>query len=107
VEERFSTPVQTGPMAHTVSCATGTGSFPGVENGSGVTLPPSPLSSAVVKKQSRTILLLSLRAFVTCKRVKPTYIGLHVKYVYSLFLSRLMKLEFSRKIFEKHSNEIS
>jgi hypothetical protein len=43
----------------------GTGSFPGVENGRGVTLTPS---SAEVEKQSRAIPLLSIRAFVACKK---------------------------------------
>jgi hypothetical protein len=40
---RFSAPVQTGPGAHPASCTTGTGSFPGVESGRGVTLTPHPL----------------------------------------------------------------
>ena len=34
---RFSAPVQTGPGAHTASCTIGTGSFPGVKRGRGVT----------------------------------------------------------------------
>ena len=42
-EARFSTPVQTGPGAHPASCTMGTGSFPGVKNGRGVTLTPHPL----------------------------------------------------------------
>jgi hypothetical protein len=33
---------------------------------------PSPPSSAEVKKKSRAMLLLSLRAFVAYERVKPT-----------------------------------
>ena len=37
---RFSTPVQTGPGAHSASCKMGTGSFPGVKSGQGVTLTP-------------------------------------------------------------------
>jgi hypothetical protein len=37
---RFSAPVQTGPGAHPASCTMGTGSFPGVESGRGVTLTP-------------------------------------------------------------------
>jgi len=41
-EARFSTPVQTGPVAHTASCKMGTGSFPGVKSGRGVTLTPYP-----------------------------------------------------------------
>jgi hypothetical protein len=40
---RFSAPVQTGPGAHPASCTMGTGSFPGVESGRGVTLTPHPL----------------------------------------------------------------
>ena len=40
---RFSAPVQTGPGAHTGSCTMGTGSFPGVKSGRGVTLTPHPL----------------------------------------------------------------
>jgi hypothetical protein len=41
-EARFSAPVQTGPEAHPASCIMGTGSFPGVEGGRGVTLTPHP-----------------------------------------------------------------
>ena len=40
---RFSAPVQTGPEAHPASCAMGTGSFPGVKCGRGVTLTPHTL----------------------------------------------------------------
>jgi hypothetical protein len=40
VEARFSAPVQTGPEAHPASCKTGTGSFPEVRCGRGVTLTP-------------------------------------------------------------------
>ena len=40
---RFSTPVQTGPGAHPASCTMGTGSFPGVNSGRGVTLTPHHL----------------------------------------------------------------
>ena len=40
---RFSATVQTGPGAHPASCTMGTGSFPGVKSGRGVTLPPHPL----------------------------------------------------------------
>jgi len=39
----FSAPVQTGPVAHPASCKMGTGSFPGVKSGRGVTLTPHPL----------------------------------------------------------------
>ena len=43
VEARFSAPVQTDPEAHPTSCTMGTGSFPGVRCGRGVTLTPHPL----------------------------------------------------------------
>jgi len=43
----FSTPVQAGPEAHPASCTMGTGSFPGVKSGRGLTLTPSRPSSAV------------------------------------------------------------
>ena len=46
---RFFTPVQTSPGAHPASCTMGTGSFPGVKSGRGVT-DPSPPSSAMVMK---------------------------------------------------------
>jgi len=39
---RFSAPVQTGPRAHPASCTVGTGSFPGVNSGRGLTLTPHP-----------------------------------------------------------------
>ena len=36
----LSAPVQTGPRTHPASCTMGTGSFPGVKSGRGVTLTP-------------------------------------------------------------------
>ena len=42
VGARFSAPVQTGPGAHPASCKMGTGSFPGVKRGRGVTPTPHP-----------------------------------------------------------------
>jgi hypothetical protein len=39
---RFTAPVQTGPGTHPASCTMGTGSFPRVESGRGVTLTPHP-----------------------------------------------------------------
>ena len=70
----FSAPVQTGPEAHPASCTMGTGSFLGVRCSRGVTLTPQHPPSAEVKKFSRAIPLLSLRAFVAYERVKPTYL---------------------------------
>jgi hypothetical protein len=46
----------------------GIGSFPGVESGRGVALTPHPLLVPRSKKQSRDIPLISLRAFVACKK---------------------------------------
>ena len=69
---RFSAPVQTGPEAHPASCTIGTGSFPGVRCGRGVTLTPHSFQCRGLK-QSRAIPLLSLKAFVACERGKPTY----------------------------------
>jgi hypothetical protein len=46
----------------------GTGSFPGVESGRSVTLTPHPLLLPRSKNNSRSIPLLSLRAFVACER---------------------------------------
>jgi len=43
VGARFSAPVQTGPEAHPASYKMGTGSFPGVRCGRGVTLTLQPL----------------------------------------------------------------
>ena len=42
VRARFSAPVHTGPEAHPASCTMGTGAFPGVRCGRGVTLTPHP-----------------------------------------------------------------
>jgi len=39
---RFSAPVQTGPGAQPASCKMGTGSFPGIKSGRGVTLTRHP-----------------------------------------------------------------
>jgi len=48
---RFSAPVQTGPGAQPASCTMGTGSFPGVKSGQGVTLTPYPLLVPLVMKE--------------------------------------------------------
>jgi len=61
VGARFSAPVQTGPGAHSASCAMGTGSFPGVKCGRSVTLTPHPLLVPWSRK-SRAIPLLPIWA---------------------------------------------
>ena len=48
---RFSANVQTGPGAHPASCTMGTGSFPMVKSGRGVTLTPHPLLVPLVMKE--------------------------------------------------------
>ena len=58
---RFSAPVQTDPGAHPASCTMGTGSFPGVKSGLGVTLTPHLLLVPWSWK-SRAIPLLPLWA---------------------------------------------
>jgi len=67
-------PVQTGPGAHPASCTMGTGSFPGVKCGRGVTLTPHPL--LVLRSwKSRAISLPTLWA--TTGPVKGTLFFTH------------------------------
>jgi len=80
VGARFSAPVQTGPGAHPASCTMGTGSFPGVRSGWGVTLSPHPLLVPWSRK-SRAIPLLPLWAvwpvqnLSACTRVNFTLLS--------------------------------
>ena len=82
VGARFSTPVQTGPEAHSAhpaSCTMGTGSFPGVKSGWGVTLTPYPVLVPWSRK-SRAIPLLPLwavrpvQSLSACTRVHFTFL---------------------------------
>ena len=50
-EARFSAPFQTGPWAHPASCTMGTGFFPRVKSGRGVTLNPHPLLVPLVMNE--------------------------------------------------------
>jgi hypothetical protein len=50
-EARFFAPVQTGPGAHPSSYTMGTGSFPGVKSGRGVTPTHHPLLVPLVMKE--------------------------------------------------------
>jgi len=61
VGARLPAPVQTGPGAHSASCKIGTGSFPGIKSGRGVTLTPHPLLVPWSRK-SRAIPLLPVWA---------------------------------------------
>jgi len=61
-------PVQTGPGAHPASCKMGTGSFPGVKCGRGVTLTTHPLLVPQSWK-SRAIPLPTLCPHRACNRI--------------------------------------
>ena len=93
MEAKFSAPVQTGPGAHPASCTMGTGSFPGVKSGRGVTLTRHPFLVPWSRK-GRAIPLLplwavrpvqSLSAFTrvqftftfTIKQTEPIKVGSH------------------------------
>jgi hypothetical protein len=68
IESRWGEIFRTCPGAHPASCTMGTRTFPGAESGRGVTLTPHPLPV-----QSKAILLLSLKAFVACKKGETYY----------------------------------
>jgi hypothetical protein len=78
MEARFSAPVQTGPGAHPASCTMGSGSFPGVKSGRGVTMTPHPLLVTWSWK-GRAVPLLPLwavrplQSLSTCTRVHFTF----------------------------------
>ena len=75
---RFFAPVQIGPGAHPASCTMGTGSFPGVNSGRGVTLTPLRLL-VLWSRKSRAIPLLPLwavgpvQSLSACTRVHFTF----------------------------------
>jgi len=80
VGARFSAPVQTDPGAHPATCTLGTGSFPGVKSGRGVTLTPRPLLVPWSRK-SRAISLLPLwvvRPVQGCTLLYRTFIYMSV-----------------------------
>ena len=76
VGARFSAPVQTGRGAHPASCTMGTGSFPGVKSGRGVTLTPHPLLQPWSWKSRAIPLLLwavrPVQSLSACTRVHFT-----------------------------------
>jgi len=80
VGARFFEPVQTGPGAHPASCTMGTGSFPVVKSGRGVTLTTHPLLVTWSRK-SRAIPLLPIwavrpvQSHSACTRVYFTYLN--------------------------------
>jgi hypothetical protein len=90
VVARFSALVQTGPGTHPASRTMGTGSFPGVESGRGVTT-PHPLLVPRSKNRVELYLYSPYGPSWPIKRVKPTYLkGYHKNNTYKdllLFVS--------------------
>jgi len=78
---RFSAPVQTGLGALPASCTMGTGSFPGVKSGRGVTMTPHPLL-VVWSRKSIAIPLLPLWAVRPVESLSACTVQL---YLYSPF----------------------
>ena len=92
VRARFSAPVQPALGVHPASCTMGTGSFPGVKSGLGVTLDPSPPSSAVVmKEQSYTSTPPMGRT--ACTEPQCMYKGAHYFYPYLNYSTREKKYQ--------------
>ena len=71
---RFSAPVQTGPGAHPASCTMGTGYFPGVKSGRGVTLTSHALLVPWSRK-GRAIYLLPPMGRTACTEHQCLYNG--------------------------------
>ena len=93
--ERDFPPVQTSPGAHPPSCTVGTGSFPGVKYGRGVTLTTHPLLVTRSWKQSRAILLLTLWATtgpVTGTLYLSTYIYIYIYNAFVVLDNKLYKM---------------
>ena len=86
---RFYALVQTGPGAHQASCKIGTGSFPAVKSGRGVTLTPHPLLMPWSRK-GRAIPLLPLwavrpiQSLSACARVHFTLTLPYVRKIQNL-----------------------
>jgi hypothetical protein len=83
----------------------GTGSFPGVEIGRGVTLTPH-LFTAEVQNQIIAILLLSLRDFVACKMgeayiITRTYFS-NIEVRFSKFIRRTLGRLRDKNYGQKH-----
>ena len=79
----FSTSVQTGPEAHPASCTMGTGSFPGVKSGHGMTLTTHPLLVPWSRK-SRAIPLLPLWAARSVQSLSACTVELYLYSPYGL-----------------------
>ena len=101
---RFSPPVQTGPGAHSASCTMGTGSFPGVKSGRGLTLTPHSLLVPWSRK-SRSIPLLSLwavrpvQSLSACTRVHFTLTFTDERNRHTRYLKSRFKIGFVQGIY--------
>ena len=78
---RFSAPVQAGPGAHPAFCTMGSGSFPGIRSGRGVTLTPHPLLVPWSWKGRAIPLLLlwtvrPVQSLSACTRVHFSFYGI-------------------------------
>ena len=87
-EARFSALVHTGPGAHPGSCIMGTGSFPGVKIGRGVTLTPHPLLVPWSWK-GRAIPLLLLWAVRPVKSLSAST-RVHFTFTFTWYLCKFM-----------------
>ena len=83
-EARLSTPVQTGYGIHPASCIMGTGSFPGVNGGRGMTLKPHPLLVPWSRK-SEAIPLLLLWAVQPVQSLSACTVQLYLYSPYGLY----------------------
>ena len=96
VGTRFFALVQTGPGAHPASCKMGTGSFPGVKSGRGVTLTPHPLLVPQSRK-SRAIPLLPLwavrpvKSLSACTRVHFTLTYISNVYIDIYYIKSILR----------------
>ena len=97
----FSAPVQTGPGAHPASCTMGTGSFPGVKSGRGVTLTPHPLLVPWSWK-SRAIPLLPLWAVQPVQSLSACT-GVHFTFTFTLCLT-VIYIEWQIAVSHRYGN---
>jgi hypothetical protein len=99
----FSAPVQTGLGAHPASCAMGTGSFPRVESGGGVTLTHHPLLVPRSKIRVELYLYSPYGPSWSMKRVKPTKYTRHIRDI--TFIHLLIKSIFIADFIYSHNTD--
>jgi len=90
VGARFCAPAQTGPGAHPASCTMGTGSFPAVKRGRGVSLTTHPLLVPWSRK-SRAITLLPLWAVRPVQSLGAMYKG--ALYLFTFYMVLKLRLK--------------